>query len=380
MNASAILKAGASIALPGIGGPLASLGIDAMFKLPFPNPLPWPFPQLPIPKLPFDLLSDLMCGTRGTQVVDQPSRTPSAGQTLTTDGKSTIDTGRYLVECKENEVRIFDKQTNTWVKAWGDPHLVTSDGDKGQFHENLTIDLQDGTKVTIKTTPKDANGVAWVDAVAVMKGENAVVATGFHDGKAGVNMGNVLRNADSVDRMWADGTVLRAGHQVDDLTFARDGREILGTDPKARWGEHNLDGKGGVSRYQHNFGDGSVRPARPGGTNGAGAANGANGAGGATGANGAGGAQAVGPESAVGGGSIFDILWRIIEKLSKQVDEKVKGLEGKTANGIGEETALKKDFADVQRLMDLVNQLTNTLTNLQKSDHDAKMSIIRNFQ
>ena len=62
-------------------------------------------------------------------------------QGLTRQGNS-IDTGRYRISVRRGEVKIYDKQTNTWVRAWGDPHLHTSDGDKAQFHkDNLTIDL-----------------------------------------------------------------------------------------------------------------------------------------------------------------------------------------------------------------------------------------------
>ena len=51
---------------------------------------------------------------------------------LTTNGKNAIDTGRYLITFKDGEAAIFDKQTNTSVRAWGDPHLHTGDGDKAQ--------------------------------------------------------------------------------------------------------------------------------------------------------------------------------------------------------------------------------------------------------
>ena len=158
-----------------------------------------------------------------------------------------MDTGRYLIQADEDKVRVYDKTTDTWLEAWGDPHLKTGDGDKAQFHENITIDLKDGTKMTIKTTPKDANGIAWIDSVAITKGEEAVVVGGLHDGKAGVEAGNVLNNADAVDAQYEDGTVLRAGRQVDDLTFASNGKEVVGEDKTQRWGEHMLDGNGGRS-------------------------------------------------------------------------------------------------------------------------------------
>ena len=64
---------------------------------------------------------------------------------------NVIRTGRYDITVSKGEVKVYDRQTKTWVRAWGDPHLHTSDGDKAQFHkDNVTLDLPDGTKVTIR--------------------------------------------------------------------------------------------------------------------------------------------------------------------------------------------------------------------------------------
>lgn len=330
-------------------------------KLQFPyGPRPWPFP-FPMPRFPFKPFGNRGCYSRPSP------RDPG----LRTSG-NTVDTGRYTVTVEEGRCKIYDKLTNTWVKCEGDPHLLTSDGDKGQFHENLTIDLPDDTKITIKCTEKDARGVAYIDAVAVMKGEEAVVISGVHDGKPGVEVGNVLNNADAVDRMWEDGTVMRAGREVDDLTFARDGKELVGTDPNARWHEHNLDGHGGVSRN---------RPDRRCGTEGT---NGTSGA------------------SSVGGGSIWARLWAIIGRLQQQLVDKVDELDklqqdqaklNKTDTGKMSEAEkaqiksdsgkieidIKKAFAEIQQLQDSIKQFTSTMTNLQKSDSDSKMAIARNL-
>lgn len=326
------------------GGMLGGISQMARFpgSLPFPfGARPWPFP-FPMPRLPFFPIGPFGCQAK-------PEASPAG---LSTNGNNTIDTGRYLITVKENEAKIFDKQTQTWVKCHGDPHLLTSDGDKGQFHENLTIDLPDGTKVTIKTTDKDARGVSWIDAVAVMKGDEAVVIKGFHDGRPGVQVGNVLSNADAVDAMWEDGTVLRAGRQVDDLTFAKGGQEIVGRDPNARWGEHVLDGHGGESKWRPD-------------------AHGKEGIGGTGGAGATGGTT-----ETTGGGSIWDRLWAIISKLEDQLSDKIKEAEGIPEGDTG---AMKKVFAEIERIQNSITQITTAMSNLQKADHDAKMAIIRNL-
>ena len=53
---------------------------------------------------------------------------------LTTNGLDMIFTGRYLITVQEGRAKVYDTETNTWFEVWGDPHLRTSDGDKGQFH------------------------------------------------------------------------------------------------------------------------------------------------------------------------------------------------------------------------------------------------------
>lgn len=303
---------------------------------------------------------------------------------LRTDGKQYIDTGRYLISAKEGEVKVFDKKTRTWVRAWGDPHLHTSDGDKAQFQkDNLTIDLEDGTKITIKVTKPNKDGISLIDAVAVMKGSQAVVVDGLSDGKPGVKVGNVLNNADALDAAWDDGTVLRAGHEVDDLTFARNGQEIVGTDPKARWGEHVLDGHGGVSVN---------RPDAP--------------------------QQADGVEAPRRPKSLLALFLQVLQMLEsslrdrletiekkaaqrKRMETQLKDLDTKLAKAEGgeadklkkdrdkivnemeskglTEAALRNAMMEAQAIQNFINQVTSMATNIQRSRHQTLMNIARNM-
>lgn len=161
-------------------------------------------------------------------------------------GPNTYQTHRYRIEVKKGQVQVFDLKTKTHVKAWGDPHLHTSDGDKMQFHrDNVTLDLEDGTKITLKPTKPDARGISLVDGVQIMtpKGGGAMVTN--ISGPGGPK-GRMVADSAKLDRMWADGTVLEARGEIDDLFF-KAGKEIVGKDPSQRWGEHLLDGKGGRS-------------------------------------------------------------------------------------------------------------------------------------
>ncbi len=303
---------------------------------------------------------------------------------LRTDGRNIINTGRYLIRVEEQRVRIYDKKTDTWVEMWGDPHLRTKDGDRAQFQkDNLTIDLEDGTKVTIKVTEPNEKGVSLIDAVAVMKGMQAVVVEGISDGKPGVKVGNVLNNADAVDAAWADGTVLRAGREVDDLTFASNGEEIVGTDPKARWGEHVLDGHGGVSVN---------RPDGP--------------------------QQADGVEAPRRPKSLLALFLQVLQMLESSLRDRLETIEKKAAERRrmetqlkdidaklaeaegGEAGKLKKDrdkivdemeskglteaalrnaMMEAQAIQNFINQVTSMATNIQRSRHQTLMNIARNM-
>ena len=94
-------------------------------------------------------------------------------------GKDAIDTGRYFLQFGEDGVTIYDKTTgeaqnksfSEFLHIWGDPH-VNNGEDFGEFHtENFTIDLADGTKVTVQVTDLRPDGTAVVEEIGVMKGK-----------------------------------------------------------------------------------------------------------------------------------------------------------------------------------------------------------------
>jgi hypothetical protein len=273
---------------------------------------------------------------------------------LSTNGKDTVDTGRYLISANEGELKVYDKQTKTWVQCQGDPHLSTSDGDHGQFQKNLTLDLPDGTEVKIKTTPQDKNGVAYIDKVAVLKGDEAVVISGFHDGKPGVDVGHVLNNADSVAKQWDDGTVLRAGKNVSDLTYASDGKEIIGGDPNGRWGEWNLDNHGGVGRY-----DNASYPS-----------------GGTTGTGGTGDTGGTVGDVGGSGGGIYDKLFALLAKLQDKLNQKMDAASNIDPSN---QAGLQKAMFEVQQIQNQMQELVTQATNMLKTQHDTQMSEVRNL-
>ncbi len=106
---------------------------------------------------------------------------PPAPPALKLDG-NTVDTGRYTISASKDEagtVNIYDKTTNTWAKAFGDPHLLTSDGDRAGFQrEALVIHLKDNTDVTIDPTALNG-GVATIADVHVARGDQDIAFSNF---------------------------------------------------------------------------------------------------------------------------------------------------------------------------------------------------------
>ena len=178
--------------------------------------------------------------------VQSSHRANSVAPSIQQEG-NTINTGRYTITIGEREVTVRDNLTDTSFRAWGDPHLHTSDGDRMQFHtEPLTIDLQDGTKLTLTPTEKNSEGLSYVDSIAVTRGDDGITVTGISD-RRGDAVFSDIGDADAIDAQYADGNVLTAGVEVDDLYRNADGREIIGSDRTQRFNEHMLDGIGGTS-------------------------------------------------------------------------------------------------------------------------------------
>ena len=159
-------------------------------------------------------------------------------------------TDRYDIHVRADEVQIFDRQSGEWVKVWGDPHVVTSDGDKAGFQEgNVTLDLPDGTKVTVVPTEQGANGTAFVDKVIITNGTAGAEVTGVHD-SSGPRFGNVGNDARGLDSRYADGTVLHADQGIDDLFYLDAGgkrTELKGAKEGARFDEHDIANLGGTA-------------------------------------------------------------------------------------------------------------------------------------
>lgn len=169
---------------------------------------------------------------------------------LTKGPQNVYSTDRYDIHVRPDEVQVYDRQSQEWVKVWGDPHVVTSDGDKAGFQDgNITLDLPDGTKVTIVPTEQRADGTAFVDKVIITNGTSGAEVSDVH-AASGPRFGSVGSDARGLDARYEDGTVLHAESEIQNLFYLdSNGKrsELIGSREGARFGEHDIANLGGTA-------------------------------------------------------------------------------------------------------------------------------------
>ena len=143
---------------------------------------------------------------------------PATDQTTSQNGNSvTYNSSNYTIEVtKQNQqVLIKDKKTGEEFKAWGDPHTTVNGRRTGDFKNDLTVILNDGTKVTLQTTAKgDKTAESFVQNVVISNGDYGVAITGVKDGDMKFKQGN----GDELDGIAADGNIIyQTGNETNSL-------------------------------------------------------------------------------------------------------------------------------------------------------------------
>ncbi len=105
----------------------------------------------------------------------------------TADGRVRFENENYQIFVNDTgEVKIFNKNTGENYRIWGDPH-VDVDGKRAfDFWGQTTFQLEDGTKVTIETTPWRGNQDMTISSkVTITDGDYGVHITGVDDNHRG---------------------------------------------------------------------------------------------------------------------------------------------------------------------------------------------------
>lgn len=162
-----------------------------------------------------------------TWSVDQDSKTIQLdnGYTLTFEDQ---DQAWHIKDADGNDVRI-----------WGDPHVAEGDGGKWDFKAQMTFELEDGTKITVKTKPIGDGSVTVSDELIITKGDQAIHVTGIADDN--VQISEVTQDGRRMDRITADGYTAHESGSVEDWTFG--GKEITHNLPFVDY-ETYLEGMG----------------------------------------------------------------------------------------------------------------------------------------
>ena len=232
--------------------------------------------------------------------LNSPITNPSHASTTMQNGQAVFENDDYKITCDDNNtVTITNKQTGAVYQASGDPHVSVNGQHVFDFWGTTTFNLDDGTKVTIQTTPYAANPNADLSSkVTITNGSYGVQITGVDSNTQGdlaiheeagwghtmdwaVSDGNEINenatgngfvavdaqgNTHAVDQDWINSTDV-----LKNPSLAQSGGSTTGTNPQQQLGNaykdafRVLDGLISIvmrGQYQGNNGNGNGQ-ARP---------------------------------------------------------------------------------------------------------------------
>ncbi len=112
---------------------------------------------------------------------------PTNASTTMVGGKVCFENDNYRITMgDDNRVHIFNKNTGEDYLAWGDPHMQVDGKQAFDFWGTTTLSLDDGTKVTIETTPWANNpSMTLCSKVTITNGDYGVQVSGVDSNKTG---------------------------------------------------------------------------------------------------------------------------------------------------------------------------------------------------
>ncbi|MCR5867134.1 DUF1521 domain-containing protein [Aquincola sp. J276] len=112
---------------------------------------------------------------------------PTHAATTMVGGKVQFENDRYRITMDDNnQVHIANKATGEDYRIWGDPHVEIDGRHAFDFWGTTTFALDDGTKVTIETTPWQGSAEATVSSkVTITNDDYAVHVSGIDSNTRG---------------------------------------------------------------------------------------------------------------------------------------------------------------------------------------------------
>jgi hypothetical protein len=116
-----------------------------------------------------------------------PASNPTHASTQMVGGKVQFENDNYRITAgDDNSVNIFNKNTGETYHVWGDPHVNIDGKHTFDFWGTTTFQLDDGTKVTINTTPwKNDPSQTLSSKVTITNGDYGVQITGVDTNTTG---------------------------------------------------------------------------------------------------------------------------------------------------------------------------------------------------
>jgi len=136
---------------------------------------------------------------------------PTHAHTDMVGGKVQFENDNYRITAgDDNSVNITNKNTGETYQVWGDPHMNVDGQHAFDFWGTTTLQLDDGTKVTIDTTPWANNpNMTLASKVTITSGNYGVQISGVDSNRTGdLKFDEAPHHGGLLDALVADGNVL----------------------------------------------------------------------------------------------------------------------------------------------------------------------------
>ena len=136
---------------------------------------------------------------------------PTNASTSMQGGQAVFENNNYRITADDNNtVTITNKHTGETYQAWGDPHMKIDGEQAFDFWGTTTFKLEDGTKVTIETTPFASNPEMTLSSkVTITNGDYGVKISGVDSNQTGdLKIDEAKGYGRVLDAVVSDGNVL----------------------------------------------------------------------------------------------------------------------------------------------------------------------------
>ncbi len=136
---------------------------------------------------------------------------PTNARTTMVGGQAQFENDNYQVTMGDNNnIVVHNKHTGETYEVWGDPHVKVDGKNAFDFWGTTTLQLDDGTKLTIETTPwaNDPN-MTLASKVTITNGEYGVQVKGIDTNKTGdLTIEETQHGGAWLDLLVSDGNLL----------------------------------------------------------------------------------------------------------------------------------------------------------------------------